>query len=389
MTVLAEISNSAQILPAPVPMTLTNTIVADLAAQVEAYDAAFKMASAICKTQFAPKDFRGKPEDGAIAILYGSRLHLDAIQAMQNVFIIHGRPSTYAMVMKAAVSVHGYRIKTITRTAERCVVRGWKPGAAEDDYEESEWDMARVQLAGYDKTNPKYRTEPKNMLYARATAEACRMVAPEVLLGIAEIAEARDAGPEPVHVVSERVSAAELLADATAAEPPADPVVTQWTAPPAGAEPASEPVAKQDTTSPPAEDAPPVDPPMTKVQQKKVGRLFGERGITDDAAILAAIGEFLGRQLAAPADVTRDEAIRLLAHLENDPVANEAQVTRIGELLDELRITDATDRLDVVAHITGRAVGGFEQLTSREADIVLVTLADKLAGLDETAGGDQ
>lgn len=382
MTALAEIPNSAQIMPA-VPMTLTNTIVADLAAQVEAYDAAFKMASAICKTQFAPQAFRNKPEDGAIAILYGSRLHLDAIQAMQNVFIIHGRPSTYAMVMKAAVSVHGYRIKTISRSAERCVVRGWKPGAAEDDYEESEWDMARVQLAGYDKTNQKYRTEPQNMLYARATAEACRMVAPEVLLGIAEIAEARDAGPEPVHVASERVSAAELLAAAAAAEKPATPAVKDWVAPPEAAATEGTAVEAAD------EVAPAPAPPMTKIQQKKVGRLFAERGITDDGPILSAIAEFLGREIAAPGDVTRDEAIALLAHLEDNPIATEAQTTRIGELLDELHITDDADRLSVVAHIAGRAVGSFTQLTSNEADIVLVTLADKLAGhpADETAGG--
>lgn len=332
---------------APVPMTAA--IVSDLQQQVQALDAAYTIAKSVCQTAFAPKDFRGKPEDGAIAILYGSRLYLDAIQSMQNVFIIHGRPSTYAIVMKAALAVKGHTVKTIESSAERCVVRGWRAGAAEDDYEESIWDMDRVRTAGYDKTNEKYRKEPQNMLYARATAECCRRTAPEVLLGISEVAEARDAGPEPVRVKSERITADELLAEsegepAGGAEQPTTPQVQQWQAP---TDDASSEGEKPDTAR--ADESPvdaagePEPEPATREQLQRLSSLLEREGLNSAVRKRKYLSEQFGRQINSARELTADEAVALTRYLENPE----------GERLDTVAEATVVGVAEAEAHATG------------------------------------
>lgn len=357
-------------------------------------DTAYGLAEKLCRTPLVGTVYRGKPADAAVAILYGAELGLNPLQSLQQVFTVHGTPAIYARTMGALLKRRGFRFQTIESTDEQVTVTGTSPIG---DVETSTWTIERATRAGYvpqidERTgkfalngngkligNEKYITDPQAMLYAKALAEVSRRLAPDVLLGISRTYEDVESEPAPtVRVTSERVTAADILGGPVDETPPA--TVVDWvderpaeTAAPAEQQ-ADEPAAK-----PPK--------PSTATQQKKIARLLDERGIAAAADKLATLTAFFARSFGSSAELTWDEAIALLAHLENDPVANEAQVTRIGELLDELRITDAADRLDIVSHIAGRTVGGFERLTSGEADAVATTLADKLAGRDETAGG--
>ncbi|MFI6368902.1 hypothetical protein ACIBG0_40025 [Nocardia sp. NPDC050630] len=317
---------------APVPMTAS--ILADLRQQAEALDAAHQVAEWLCATGFAPDRYRDKPKEGAVAILYGARLGLDAIQSLQNVFDVYGVPSTYAKVMKAAVLAAGHEIWTVEKSATRCVVRGRRKGTDPNlPPEESVWDMKRVTDAGYDKRNPKYRTETENMLYARATAECCRATAPDVLLGIdSDIEEVRDRGPEPIRVKSERVSPADLIVESAQAG-----VVNaqQWQAPaPVDEQPvAAERAPSEPSAKPEPEQVSQPEKPSTRIQQKKVARLLNEQGVADDGDKLLAIGKFLEREIAGADDITWAEAVALLEYLERDPGTEDqaATVTEGGD----------------------------------------------------------
>jgi len=55
----------------------------------------FDLAGSICKTDFAPKNYRGKLEDTAICILYGVQLGLPWNVALTNVAVVNGKPSLY------------------------------------------------------------------------------------------------------------------------------------------------------------------------------------------------------------------------------------------------------------------------------------------------------
>lgn len=167
-----------EILPAePTPNSDT---LATLKQQVEAMGAARELATVLCNTGMVPQHFRGKPDDGAAAILYGTELGLNPMQSLQNVFVVHGTPAVYARTMAALLTSRGYRISTIESTDEAVTVTANAPDGAT---ETSTWTIDRAKKAGYT-TNKKYTTDPQAMLFAKATAEVCRKIAPHILLGI-------------------------------------------------------------------------------------------------------------------------------------------------------------------------------------------------------------
>lgn len=166
--------------------------------QAEAMGAAHKLATVLCNTQMVPATFRGKPDDGAAAILYGAELGLKPQQALQQVFVVHGQPSIYARTMVALLKAKGYRFETVESTDTAVTITGTAPSG---ETETSTWSIDRAKKAGYT-SNKKYQSDPQAMLYAKAASEVARRLAPDVLLGIKYTAE--DLELEPVKMTATR-----------------------------------------------------------------------------------------------------------------------------------------------------------------------------------------
>lgn len=354
------------------------------------------LAEKLCRTPLVGTVYRGKPADAAVAILYGAELGLNPLQSLQQVFTVHGTPAIYARTMGALLKRRGFRFQTMESTDEQVTVTGTSPIG---DVETSTWTIERATRAGYvpqidDRTgkyavnangkligNEKYITDPQAMLYAKALAEVSRRLAPDVLLGISRTYEDVESEPAPaVRVESERVTVADILGDSTGQDQPV--TVVEWV------EETPETSEKPDVEQPAGD--PPVKPAKasTATQQKKIARLLDERGIVDGPAKLATLGAFFDRAFASSAELTWDEAIRLLAHLEDDPVATAEQVARLGALLDENGLSEdgaAEERAAFLAAKTGRAVGNLAHLTGREVEAI-EALID---GTPATAGGAQ
>ena len=156
----------------------------------------------MCASELVPVTYRGKPNNGAAAILYGAELGLNPIQSLQQIFVVHGSPAIYARTMVALVKAKAYKIWTESSTDDSVTVTGQAPDGTT---ETSTWDIPRAEKAGYT-SNKKYQTDPQAMLYAKAATEVCRKIAPEVLLGIDRSREELELEPQPVHVKSERVA---------------------------------------------------------------------------------------------------------------------------------------------------------------------------------------
>ena len=189
---------SIDVLPPARP--IQSNALAQLRDHAEAMATAKQLATVMCATQMVPKIYRDKPDDGAAAILYGAEIGLNPIQSMQNVFPVHGMPSLYSRTMVALIKRHGPKVQTIESSDEKVTVWGQAPDGTE---ETSTWTIERAEKAGYvpeidEQTgkfkvnqygkligNEKYLKDPKAMLYAKAAAEVCRHLAPDVLLGIA------------------------------------------------------------------------------------------------------------------------------------------------------------------------------------------------------------
>lgn len=167
--------------PSPMPPSTAYDVSTDLAAWAGAMGDAMTLAKGLAGTAFVPSHFQGKPADTAVAIMKGAALGLDPVAALEAIYVINGKPALYARSMVALVLARGHEVWTEEADAATVTVRGRRHGSSH--VEESTWDVARVKAAGLDR-NRQYAAHPEAMLYARAAANVCRRIAPDVLAGL-------------------------------------------------------------------------------------------------------------------------------------------------------------------------------------------------------------
>ena len=66
----------------------------------------YKFAGVVSGTEFCPKDFRGKPDACFVAMVYGKSLGVGALQSIQNIAVINGRPSIWGDLFWALITSH-------------------------------------------------------------------------------------------------------------------------------------------------------------------------------------------------------------------------------------------------------------------------------------------
>lgn len=182
--------------------------IAGLESWVNALGHANHIASFMARSNFVPLPLRKKDKvnfknveeltmDVTAIIMAGASIGYDPFQAVQQMFIVHGSPAMYARSMVALVKSHGHKLDQTSATAEAVTVRARHRD--ETDWQEFTWTIQRATTAGYT-SNPKYKSNPQEMLYAKAATEACRRMFPEVLSGISpysvEEADLEDMGEQ-------------------------------------------------------------------------------------------------------------------------------------------------------------------------------------------------
>lgn len=252
------------------------------------------IAKAVANTDMVPKHFRGKPDDLTAAILYGATLGFDPMQSARQVYVIHGQAALYARAMAALVLSAGHEVWTEASTPDAVTVAGRRRGS--DRIERATWDAARAKRAEYT-SNAKYRTNPEEMLYAKAVSEVCRKIAPDVLNGVYAYEEM-----QLERVESERVDQPRGI-DALLARTP-DP------SPAPEADAAAPVVSGHDDAS--AGEGP------TAAQLRKMGALLKEVGLPEREAALAYVGDVVGRAVTSRNELSKDEAGQVIDALEAD-----------------------------------------------------------------------
>lgn len=183
------------------PMSQGTLAMLNLEQQAAAMQNALTIAQAMCSTQMVPKAFFRKPEDGAAAIMYGAELGLNAMQSLQQIMVINGKPGIETRTAVALLKKHGYIIRTVATSDESVTVEGTGPMG---EHEEATWDISRATKAGYT-SNKLYQTIPQQMLYAKAAMEVARKIAPHVLSGIAYSAEELRLEEQPLKATAKRM----------------------------------------------------------------------------------------------------------------------------------------------------------------------------------------
>ncbi len=70
---------------------------------LESFDDAYRFAKMVAASDFAPKDFKGKPESCLLAIQHGSEVGLSPMQSLQSIAVINGRPTIWGDAALALV----------------------------------------------------------------------------------------------------------------------------------------------------------------------------------------------------------------------------------------------------------------------------------------------
>ena len=156
---------------------------------------AMQFASMVAKSDFAPKDFKGKPESCLLAIQHGSEVGLSPMQSLQSIAVINGRPTIWgdaALALVQSSPACEYIKEYIEGDGDQAVAvcevkrRGY-PAATVSTF--SMFDAKRAGLAG--KSGP-WSQYPLRMLALRARGFALRNAFADALRGLVTAEEAQD-----------------------------------------------------------------------------------------------------------------------------------------------------------------------------------------------------
>lgn len=371
---------------------------------------ALKFAQDVCRTSLVPKIYQGKPGDAAVAILHGAELGLHPLQALQNVFPVHGMPSIYAKTMVALLRAKGYKFKTIEAGPKKVTFTGWWPG---EDPETSTWTIERATDAGFVPTidpatgeykkkkfdgptgpyekligNEKYLKQPEEMLWAKAASTVCRRLAPHILLGlaVAEDQEDRADEPEPVRVTSERVSPVGIEAPSNAVPP-----VQQWQPP--AAEPADPSAASNEgqkldnpQVEEPAKASPDPAPEMaTTAEQRALSDQLERHGHKTPAAKRAYLTKETGRKISSAKELHGFEARAIAERLT--VLADPEQVAALRRALEIDNVHAEGEQLDWIRANGAPDLGDWGDLDAdRAVDLTSYLLAEQAKDAAKAAG---
>jgi len=153
---------------------------------VELVGPAAQLAGQIARTEFVPRDLRGKPEAVLAAVLFGHEVGVGPMTALSKVHVVEGRPTMAADLMRALGLAQGHDMWVEEAGGTRVTACGRRKGS--EHVTKVTWtmdDAKRAGLAG--KQN--WARYPRQMLLARATAELARLVWPDALGGVSYATE--------------------------------------------------------------------------------------------------------------------------------------------------------------------------------------------------------
>lgn len=182
---LQTINNDAEVSPFPASDP-SDQALERLVKQAQAMQAAHQIGTALAGTKMVPQAYQGQPDDATAAIMYGSELGMSAVQSLQNIFIVRGKPAVYSRTMVAQLIAAGHQVFEVEASPESVTWAG-KRGDNGTEFTAT-WTIERAKQAGF-LSNDKYKSQPIEMLRAKAQAEVCRNLAPDVLLGMAHSRE--------------------------------------------------------------------------------------------------------------------------------------------------------------------------------------------------------
>lgn len=153
------------------------------------------VAQMIAKSDLAPKDYKGKPENVAVAIAMGMELGVSPMQAIQGIAVINGRPSVWGDLLLALCRAHP-QCQGIEESLEydsngnvvAAVCRAKRNG----QQQERRFSVDDAKRAGLWTKDGPWKQYPQRMLQMRARGFCLRDVFADALRGLSSAEEQAD-----------------------------------------------------------------------------------------------------------------------------------------------------------------------------------------------------
>jgi hypothetical protein len=158
-------------------------------------DGAFRIATAMSKTDMVPKHFQNKPTDCFLAVQIAKRLNVDVFAVLQNLYVVHGTPAFSAKFLIAMANKSGTFATPIMfrweGEGDALKATAYAKHASSGEEVSYEFSMADAKAEGYTK-NPKYKSMGRLMLAYRAATLFTRLYCPETAMGATTVEEVED-----------------------------------------------------------------------------------------------------------------------------------------------------------------------------------------------------
>ena len=170
-------------------------------AETAAFELVQRQAKMLASSTLIPKEFQGNMSNCAIGLNIAKRLGADPFMVLQNIDVIHGRPSFRATFLIAMVNASGrfspIKFKLEGEAADRTCYAYATDKASGETVEGPVVSMAMAKAEGWStKSGSKWLTMPELMLRYRSAAFFARLYAPDITLGMQTAEEVEDAPPE-------------------------------------------------------------------------------------------------------------------------------------------------------------------------------------------------
>lgn len=193
----------------------------------QSFESAQRMATALSKSNLVPKEYVGNMPNALVALEVAQRIGASPLMVMQNLYIVHGRPSWSSQFIIAAINSCG-RFKPlrfdITGEGDDRTCIAWTEDNSGYRLESPPVSIGMAKKEGwYSKNGSKWQTMPELMLRYRSASFFGRLYAPDVLMGMYSEDEVRDM-PEMRDITPQEDTVAELNAAIRQSTTPHDPV---------------------------------------------------------------------------------------------------------------------------------------------------------------------
>lgn len=167
---------------------------------LQTFDDAMRFGKMLADSEFAPKDFRGKPASCVLAVQHGAEIGFGPMQAIQCIAVINGRPSIWgdaALALVMASPVCEYVYETVEGDGDSMVAICEAKRKGYPKTTTARFSVADAKKAGlWGKSGP-WQSYSRRMLQLRARGFALRDAFPDVLKGLITSEEAQDYANNP------------------------------------------------------------------------------------------------------------------------------------------------------------------------------------------------